>query len=60
LFFVEQVQAGHQHARCTESTLERVMLGKGLLQRMQGAVLGGEPLYRRDAAALGLYREHQA
>ena len=49
----------HDHAGRTEAALKRLRVEKGLLHRMQPAVLL-EPLDRRDRASGGAKRRHQA
>src|SRR3989440_8188462 len=55
----EELDAGHDHPRGAEATLERVVLPEGLLERMELAALR-ETLDRLELAAVGLDREHGA
>src|SRR4026207_291814 len=59
LVALEKRAAGHQHARRAEAALQRVLLGKAFLDRMELAALL-QPLDGGDAAAVGLHREQSA
>ena len=55
----EQVERGEEHARCAEAALKRVVLVKGLLERMERAV-HHQALDGDELGAVGLDGEHQA
>src|SRR5213595_87368 len=55
----DHVNSGHDHAGCAEPALKPVIVAKGLLDRMQFAVLG-KTFDRRDIGALCLDREYCA
>ena len=55
-------QEGHQReqeARGAEAALQRVRFAKGLLQRVERAVGGGQPFDRGDLATVHLHAEQQ-
>ena len=58
--FAQEGRHGHQDARRAVAALQAVMLVHRLLERMQLAGTGCEPLDGPEFMAIGLHREHQA